>query len=62
MATLDKLQREVRRAFGNKRIWLTEYAYQMSPPDRRDGVSTALQAHYLADAARRVYEAPASTC
>ena len=28
----------------NKRIWLTEYAYQMSPPDRRDGVSTALQA------------------
>jgi hypothetical protein len=57
MATLDKLQREVKQAFGNKRIWLTEYAYQVSPPDRRDGVSTALQARYIGDAARRVYEA-----
>lgn len=57
MATLDKLQREVKRAFGNKRIWLTEYAYQVSPPDRRDGVPSALQARYVGDAARRVYEA-----
>jgi hypothetical protein len=57
MATLDKLQLEVKRAFGNKRIWLTEYAYQVSPPDRRDGVSTARQAQYIGDAARKVYEA-----
>jgi hypothetical protein len=57
MATLDKLQREVKLAFGNKRIWLTEYAYQVSPPDRTAGVSTALQVRYIGDSARRVYEA-----
>jgi hypothetical protein len=57
LATLDKLQREVKRAFGNKRIWLTEYAYQVNPPDRTAGVSTALQARYIGDAARRVYDA-----
>jgi hypothetical protein len=57
MATLPKLIAEVHRDFGYKRIWLTEYAYQVSPPDRRDGVSTALQARYIGDAARRAFEA-----
>ena len=46
-----------KRAFGNKRIWLTEYAYQVARPDPF-GVSAALQAQYGADAARRAYEAP----
>ena len=58
MATLERLQSEVSRAFGAKRIWLTEYGYQTNPPDRLLGVSHALQARYLAEAALRAYRAP----
>jgi hypothetical protein len=58
MATLDKLLSEVRRVFGSKRIWLTEYGYQTNPPDRLLGVSKALQARYLAEGALRAYRAP----
>ena len=58
MATIDRLVREVGRAFGRTRIWLTEYGYQTNPPDRRLGVSAALQARYLADAAHRAYATP----
>jgi hypothetical protein len=58
MATLERLQTEVARAFGAKRIWLTEYGYQTNPPDRWLGVSHELQARYLAEAALRVYRAP----
>ena len=58
MATIDRLVREVGRAFGRKRIWLTEYGYQTNPPDGYLGVSAALQARYLADAAHRAYATP----
>lgn len=58
MATLERLQAEVSRAFGAKRIWLTEYGYQTNPPDRFLGVSHELQARYLAEAALRAYRAP----
>lgn len=58
MANLERLIREVRRAFGPKRIWLTEYGYQTNPPDRWLGVSYATQARYVGEAARRVYLAP----
>jgi hypothetical protein len=58
MATLERLQAEVSRAFGGKRIWLTEYGYQTNPPDRFLGVSPELQARYLAEAALRAYRAP----
>lgn len=58
MATLERLLVEVGRAFGPKRIWLTEYAYQTNPPDRLVGVSPALQARYLAEGAHRAYRAP----
>jgi hypothetical protein len=58
MATIDRLLREVGRAFGRKRIWLTEYGYQTNPPDRVLGVSPALQSRYLADAAHRAYATP----
>ena len=58
MATIDRLVREVGRAFGRKRIWLAEYGYQTNPPDRYLGVSAALQARYLADAAHRAYRTP----
>jgi hypothetical protein len=58
MATIDRLLREVGKAFGRKRIWLTEYGYQTNPPDGFLGVSPALQARYLADAAYRAYATP----
>jgi len=58
MATIDRLLREVARAFGGKRVWLTEYGYQTNPPDRYLGVSYRRQAEYLAAAARRAHAAP----
>ena len=58
MATLERLQREVRRRFGSRmRIWLTEYGYQTNPPDRILGVSKALQARYVSEAAQRSFAA-----
>jgi len=57
MANLDRLIKEVGRAFPRARIWLTEYGYQTRPPDPF-GVSFADQARYLAEAARRAYLAP----
>jgi hypothetical protein len=59
MATLPRLIADVGRAFGpTTRIWLTEYGYQTNPPDRVLGVSPALQAKYLSEAALRAYLAP----
>jgi hypothetical protein len=57
MAHLEQLIREVKRYFGPKRIWLTEYGYETSPDDR-NGVSWALQSQYLAQAALRAAAAP----
>jgi glucose-1-phosphate thymidylyltransferase len=58
MATLERLFREVGRAFGRKPIWLTEYGYQSNPPERGPlGVPLATQAAHLGSAARRVYAA-----
>ena len=48
LANLPDLLKEVRRDFGTKRIWLTEYGYQTNPPDRF-GVARWLQAKYVAD-------------
>ncbi len=57
MATLDRLVRETRSAFGRRtRIWLTELGYQTNPPDRILGVSWARQARSVAEAHRRAYE------
>jgi hypothetical protein len=58
MANLQCLLRDVTRNFGPKHVWLTEYAYKTNPPDRFRGVSPELQARYLAEAARRVYQTP----
>ena len=58
MASLERLLREVSRAFGTKkRIWLTEYGYQTNPPDGSFGVSNALQARFLGEAAWRAFKA-----
>jgi hypothetical protein len=56
MATLPKLIQEVQRNFGARtRIWLTEYGYNSKPPSRWLGVSNALQARYVGEAALRAY-------
>jgi hypothetical protein len=56
MATLPKLIAEVKRSFGSRtRIWLTEYGYNSKPPSRWLGVSNALQARYVGEAALRAY-------
>ncbi len=54
MATLERLLSSVTRAFGPKRIWLTEYGYQTG----LGGVSAQRQADLIGQAARRVYKAP----
>ncbi len=56
LANLPVLLQEVRRDFGGKRIWLTEYGYQTNPPDRF-GVSTARQSQYVSEAALRAKSA-----
>ena len=57
LANLPALLREVRRDFGRKRIWLTEYGNQTNPPDPF-GVSWAQQAQYVAESALRARSAP----
>jgi hypothetical protein len=54
MATLERLLAEVGRAFGPKRIWLTEYAYQTGP----GGVSQNRQAALLGEGALRAFKLP----
>jgi hypothetical protein len=59
MATLDRLLTNVARSFGTgKRIWLTEYGYQTSPPDGLLGVSYAAQARFVSEGALRALLAP----
>ena len=48
------------RYFGAKPLWLTEYGYQTNPPDRLLGVSYALQAKYIGEAALHVWQQPRS--
>jgi hypothetical protein len=55
MADLERLDREVQRNLGRKRIWVTEYGYQTNPPDTLLGVSPATQAAYMASASLRTY-------
>jgi polysaccharide biosynthesis protein PslG len=54
MATLERLLSEVGRAFGPKRIWLTEYGYQTG----RYGVSQQRQAELIGQSGLRAYRAP----
>ncbi len=58
MASLERLLFWVGHEWGGKRVWLTEYGYQTSPPDRYLGVSYAKQARFMGEAALRVYRAP----
>src|SRR5688572_10704176 len=54
MATLERLLREVSRAFGAKRIWLTEYGYQTGAY----GVTQQRQAELIGQSGLRVVRAP----
>jgi hypothetical protein len=54
MATLERLLAEVGRAFGSKRIWLTEYGYQTGAY----GVSQQRQADLIGQSGLRVHRAP----
>ena len=54
MATLERLLNEVGRAFGPKRIWLTEYGYQTGAY----GVSQQRQAELIGQSGLRVHKAP----
>jgi hypothetical protein len=57
MANLPAIRADVTRIFGaSKPLWLTEYGYQTNPPDRLLGVSYALQARYIGEAALRVWQ------
>jgi hypothetical protein len=61
MATLPKLLILVRRAFGPKPVWLTEYGYQTNPPDTFFGVPLKRQATLLSLAAMRAWRLPRVT-
>src|SRR5204863_6974266 len=47
--------------FGKKPVWLTEYGYQTSPPDRNFGVSWAKQAQFVSEASLRAHQLPQVT-
>ena len=61
MATIRKLLILVRRSFGSKPIWLTEYGYQTNPPDTFLGVPPKRQATKLSLAAMRAWRLPRVT-
>lgn len=50
LGNFSTFTKELTRLFGNKRIWITEYAYQVNPPDRVFGVTQRQQAQYLQEA------------
>jgi hypothetical protein len=50
LANIGLLQAQLRRLYGRKPLWITEYGYQTNPPDRTLGVSWAKQAAYLKQA------------
>jgi hypothetical protein len=61
MATVRKLLILVKRYFGPKPVWFTEYGYQTKPPDPYLGVPPQKQATLLSLAAMRVWRLPRVT-
>ena len=61
MATIRKLLILVKRHFGSKPVWLTEYGYQTNPPDTFLGVAPKRQATNLSLAAMRSWRLPRVT-
>ena len=50
LGNIDVLQAELRRLYGPKRLWLTEYGWQTNPPDTLLGVPWTAQAAFLTQA------------
>jgi hypothetical protein len=50
LGNINELLRELKRLYGNKHLWITEYGYQTNPPDRSFGVSWIKQARYVSQA------------
>jgi hypothetical protein len=50
LGNIGDLLKELRRLYGNKHLWITEYGYQTNPPDRSFGVSWIKQARYVTQA------------
>jgi Glycosyl hydrolase catalytic core len=50
LGNIQRLVTEVTRLYGPKPIWITEYGYETSPPDRVFGVGWSQQAKYLRQA------------
>jgi hypothetical protein len=61
MATIRKLLILVKRDFGSKPVWLTEYGYQTNPPDTFLGIPPKRQATMLSLAAMRAWRLPRVT-
>jgi hypothetical protein len=61
MATIRKLLILVKRSWGSKPVWLTEYGYQTNPPDTLFGVTLKRQATNLSLAAMRAWRLPRVT-
>ena len=61
MATIRKLLILVKRSWGLKPVWLTEYGYQTRPPDMFLGVPLKRQATMLSLAAMRAWRLPRVT-
>ena len=50
LGNISVLTKLLGKLYGNKKLWITEYGYQTSPPDRTFGVTYAKQAAYLKQA------------
>jgi hypothetical protein len=50
LANIGDLTKRLSKLYGNKKLWITEYGYQTSPPDKAFGVSWVKQAQYLTKA------------
>jgi hypothetical protein len=50
LGNINVLLRELKRLYGNKHLWITEYGYQTNPPDHSFGVSWIKQARYVSQA------------
>jgi hypothetical protein len=62
LAKLPAIRQTVTRYFGpSTQLWLTEYGNQTNPPDPLLGVSYALQATYIGEAALQVWRSPGVT-
>jgi hypothetical protein len=58
LGNFQVLTTELRKLYGKKRIWVTEYGYQTNPPDKLFGVSYAQQAAYMEQAFQKLKANP----